>query len=106
MQTQQLTTGKSGEKTATDIFVRYLLYSAGAIIGIAIANTIANLLWSAAFARTEAFGHSNKLKYVFYVVLFSAIVSSPDTIEKLIASLQQYGTGFYTHVVGCIFPSA
>jgi hypothetical protein len=103
-QSQQL--GASDAKKETDKFMRYLRYSAGAIIGIAIANTIASLLWSSAFDRTEAFGQSNELKYAFYIILFFTIMAGSDAIDQIIVGFQQNGAGFYTQVMGCIFPSA
>ena len=106
VQSQQLGAGGSSAKKETDKFVRYLRYSAGAIIGIAIANTIASLLWSSAFDRTEAFGQSNELKYAFYIILFFTIMAGSDAIDQIIAGFQQNGAGFYTQVMGCIFPSA
>jgi hypothetical protein len=98
--------GTSDTTSALDYAKRIGFYSAGAIIGIAIANAIANLIWSAAFDRTEAFGDQNKLKYAFYALLFGTIVAGSDVIEQIIAGFQQNGAGFYTQVMGCIFPSA
>jgi hypothetical protein len=101
-----VTVGGKKVRTPEEQFVRYLRYGAGAILGIFIANSVANLIWGLAFERTVAFGRANILKYAFYVVLFFTILAGSDAIDQIIAGFSQEGLAFYTKVWGCIIPPA
>lgn len=96
----------SGSPTSRFSDPRTYLYLLGALIGIAIADATAGLLWTLAFEHTDAYGRKNPIKYVFYVLLAIGIVSGSDTIDQIIIGFTQHGAGFYTQIWTCIFPPA
>jgi hypothetical protein len=79
---------------------------AGILIGIAIADALATLLWAIAFQRTAAFGKKNYVKYIFYIILFATLLAGSDVIDQIIQGFSKEGVAFYTKVWGCINPSA
>ena len=90
----------------TTLFLKWMGRVAGILIGIAIADALATLLWTAAFQRTAAFGKKNYAKYVFYIILFATLLAGSDIIDQIIQGFSKEGVAFYTKVWGCINPSA
>jgi hypothetical protein len=77
----------------------------GLILGIAIADALASLIWRFVFQRTEAMDKPNWAKRIFYVALFFSLLFGSDIIDQIIMGFNQEGVAFYTKVWGCIIPS-